>query len=332
MTFARNYSWEVLGLIVLGIYGLYFFQGRRKNALIVNNWLKQYRPLLEENFSSVGISGTYGLFMRESFDQFRLFCSGRKNCRGMLFDFKLKKRQDLFSLLLDFITPVDDIMTVDIPLDPESVQPFVFALCRKRDYKSVHSENGDLKDLGHQIALQYTPELSKASGHWVVISDNTEVPSLLLSRPVVSVVKVSNSLLRLIHVSDHMPPPTDNRSHLADCAIRIKAKLPAYDRMEVLEDVMKMVFQITDAVASVRLSPKAQAAVAKVRAELDKKQLREEHSARQERMKQLKEQKMKEERERMEKMAPEVRAKYEEKLEKEERKKKMKKRVKIVKM
>ena len=54
------------------------------------------------------------------------------------------------------------------------------------------------------------------------------------------------------------------------------------DRMEVLEDVMKMVFQITDAVASVKLSPKAQAAVAKVRAELDKKQLREEHSARQE--------------------------------------------------
>lgn len=131
---------------------------------MLSNRLKQYRPLLEENFSSVGISGTYGLFMRESFDQFRLFCSGRKNCRGMLFDFKvlfcvsldpqLKKRQDLFSLLLDFITPVDDIMvflllcaytqTVDIPLDPESVQPFVFALCRKRDYKSVHSENGDL--------------------------------------------------------------------------------------------------------------------------------------------------------------------------------------------
>lgn len=67
---------------------------------------------------------------------------------------QLKKRQDLFSLLLDFITPVEDIMvvvsimiqprTVDIPLNPESMQPFVFALCRKRDYKSVHSENVDL--------------------------------------------------------------------------------------------------------------------------------------------------------------------------------------------
>ena len=51
--------------------------------------LATYRSLLEKNFSAVGISGNYGLFMRESFDQFRLFCSGRRNCRGMLFDFKV---------------------------------------------------------------------------------------------------------------------------------------------------------------------------------------------------------------------------------------------------
>ncbi len=51
--------------------------------------LNQYRSLLEKNFTAVGISGNYGLFMRESFDQYRLFCSGRKNCRGMLFDLKV---------------------------------------------------------------------------------------------------------------------------------------------------------------------------------------------------------------------------------------------------
>ena len=49
-----------------------------------------YKELLESQFTSIGISGNYGLFMRESFDQFRLFCSGRKNCRGMLFDLKVR--------------------------------------------------------------------------------------------------------------------------------------------------------------------------------------------------------------------------------------------------
>ena len=73
--------------------------------------------------------------------------------------------------------------------------------------------------MGHQVALQYTPELNKVSGNWIVIR-----PS------VISVLKISNSFLRLIHVSDNMPAPTDNRAHLSNCGIRIKAKLPAYGR------------------------------------------------------------------------------------------------------
>ena len=53
----------------------------------------EYRGLLEKNFTSVGISGNHGVFMRESYDQYRLFCSGRKNCQGMLFDFKVDNFQ-----------------------------------------------------------------------------------------------------------------------------------------------------------------------------------------------------------------------------------------------
>ena len=81
--------------------------------------------------------------------------------------------------------------------------------------------------MGHQVALQYTPELSKASGSWVVISDNNEVPSLLIPT-LMPVLKLPNTFLRLVHVSDHMPPPSDNRAHLSDYGIRIKAKLPAF--------------------------------------------------------------------------------------------------------
>ena len=82
--------------------------------------------------------------------------------------------------------------------------------------------------MGHAVALQYTPELSKVSGNWVVISDTNEVPSSLLTPSVINVLKISNSFLRLIHVSDNMPAPTDNRAHLSNYGIRIKVKLPAY--------------------------------------------------------------------------------------------------------
>ena len=97
--FIHTYMWEILGVVLLIVYGMYFYVGRNKNVRIVNNWyafcldiifrLATYQTLLESQFSSIGISGNHGMFIRESFDQFRLFCSGRKNCRGILFDFKV---------------------------------------------------------------------------------------------------------------------------------------------------------------------------------------------------------------------------------------------------
>lgn len=97
--FIHKYMWEFMGVVLLIVYGMYFYVGRNKNVRIVNNWyafclniisrLATYQTLLESQFSSIGISGNYGMFIRESFDQFRLFCSGRKNCRGILFDFKV---------------------------------------------------------------------------------------------------------------------------------------------------------------------------------------------------------------------------------------------------
>ena len=95
-------------------------------------------------------------------------------------------------------------------------------------FRSIFSRQ---KSLARPLALQYTPELSKVSGQWLVLADNTEIPAILLSPAVLSVLRVSNSLLRLIHVSDHMPPPSDNRAHLSDCSIRIRAKLPAVGRI-----------------------------------------------------------------------------------------------------
>ena len=52
--------------------------------------------------------------------------------------------------------------------------------------------------------------------------------------------------------------------------------------MENMEEVVKMIIDLIDTVANVRLSPKAAAASAKVRAEMNENKMREEHKERQE--------------------------------------------------
>lgn len=52
--------------------------------------------------------------------------------------------------------------------------------------------------------------------------------------------------------------------------------------MEVLEDVMKMAFVLVDAVAALRPSAKAMKSIQQARAESDAREMREQHSERQE--------------------------------------------------
>ena len=54
------------------------------------------------------------------------------------------------------------------------------------------------------------------------------------------------------------------------------------DRMDSMAEVMHMLFDIVDAVAQVKLSPKAAAATAKARSVMRENQLRQEHEQRQE--------------------------------------------------
>ena len=54
------------------------------------------------------------------------------------------------------------------------------------------------------------------------------------------------------------------------------------DRMDSMSNVMEMIFDVIDAVAQVRLSPKAAAATAKVRQTMQEAQQRLEHEKRQE--------------------------------------------------
>lgn len=34
----HKYTWEVVGVFLLIVYGMYFYVGRKKNIRIVNNW------------------------------------------------------------------------------------------------------------------------------------------------------------------------------------------------------------------------------------------------------------------------------------------------------
>lgn len=75
-----------MGFLLIIIYFLNYYHGKKKNIQILSKWLVHARPIFEQNFSHIGVSplqgGTEGgaLFDEESCYTFKFYASGRINC------------------------------------------------------------------------------------------------------------------------------------------------------------------------------------------------------------------------------------------------------------
>jgi len=95
-----------MGVIMLLIYILNYYTGKRLNLQILTRWLFVNKPIFDQNFSHIGVSPLQGgseggaLFDEESCYTYKFYASGRVNCDYCLVTLDLKKRQDLLTMLV----------------------------------------------------------------------------------------------------------------------------------------------------------------------------------------------------------------------------------------
>ena len=96
----------------LVVYFINFITGRNKNFYIANTWFEMNQELLDFNFALVGDDGKKEIeqpgLLKETENVYTLWCSGRSSIDGLLAEIQLVKRQDLFSLILNYFKPIND--------------------------------------------------------------------------------------------------------------------------------------------------------------------------------------------------------------------------------
>lgn len=77
---------------------------------------------------------------QDSESTYLMYATGRRLCRSCLVTLQLRKRHDVFWSLYDLVSPSDDTITLDVVLEDGSMDPFVMAVTRKRDYRALLSQ------------------------------------------------------------------------------------------------------------------------------------------------------------------------------------------------
>ena len=328
---------EIFGVVLIVMYGFVYFYGSAVNSRKALTWIKKFRSIYTEQFVEIGnatntnetTSNPSELLLKESQASFYLFASGRVNCRGVTTELQLRPRQDLLSSLLEFLNPIDDYLKLEVCVDTDSMDPFIFAILPKKGAKDIIKDTLDLKD--------YSPKERKIDSlpkSLACYSDNGEVQNVLLNQAAIEIIKKHEKCFHSMHFTDKysVPPLGMIKPSRQILSFKFKILSDAKDpNMESLKQLVKFAFRFIDLVVEkTRLSTKAKAKAEKARAMVKKKKLTKSKEEREEAFQKRRDEKFKAQQERYKRMSAKEQEKFDEKKRKKEIKKAMRSITKMV--
>jgi hypothetical protein len=154
-----SYALEMAGVAFVVVYAVNFFWGKRQNEQLARQWFEEFRDLFAAQFAELGayetrggaVDAPAGGLLKESHSTFKFYASGRRNCQGVLCTLELRKRHDLFGLALALVdlSTTRDTLTVEVQMNEDTMDPFVFAIVRKKEAARLKKANRDLVRTRH---------------------------------------------------------------------------------------------------------------------------------------------------------------------------------------
>lgn len=143
-------NYEVLMIIVLVVFITNAVYGKITNERLANKWYKQSKTFFEKNYAHIGAEREYNPkllspLIKDSYNSFKFFASGRVYLNWLLVNLEFKKRQDLISVLTSmFLFNEKDKIVYESSLLPSNDIPIIFTICKKKEAKTMKKNYSDL--------------------------------------------------------------------------------------------------------------------------------------------------------------------------------------------
>jgi len=322
----EKYFMEICFLFFFLTYGFNFWTGKKKNDVLAIGWIKMHKAFFDGEFSHVGFEENTGEghLQQISYSQYHLYVSGRANIQYAFFDLNLKKRQDLFNVVMSlFLWKDNDKVIIEIPLQMTKKVGFVFAIARTKEIKQVQKNFDDLKSF---TSIREKKGLPSSLS---ILAEHDELVDQVLRNVIMETIIDEYDLIDFIHISDQKA-----YSH-HEMFMRLELYIPdTVARMKGLLRLTIALFGMADFISNhIELSANARAKTEKSREVIEKQKKRETEDQKKEEIqkKKIDKIKLKEEERKNSNLSKDQQKKIEEKEHKKNMKKKTQKLTKLIK-
>lgn len=322
-----KYDWSkelIIAGSVLLFVGLHFW-GSNANKKTVESWIDTHKEVLESEFFQVGISKDSSVKMVvNSPTNYVTYATGRQNIDSFSGIFKLKGRQNLISLSIEYILgfffslamPSDAVEITITPNKNAPINNFVFAIVNKEIMKRAREGN-------YSLSLTKTTDSAKLPVYLVFMSENPEVTDAFFTPELAEAVQTSQNILDSLIFSDQGKNRPENLKDVEPATtLNLVLKFPKSEEDKKTSiALLSAVIRLVDVAAEKTLRPEV---IKKIKATRETELKKIQKAKEEEKAEELAEKKANEKREqrnRISKLSPAEQKKIEEKERKKEQRK-----------
>ena len=178
--FFLKYLYEICMIALVIIFILNTIYGVKKNRSIANKWFLKNRSFFEDNYSHLGGEREYNpnnlSLIKDSYNDYKFFASGRVYVSWMIVDINLKRRQDLISVLSQiFLFGEKDRVMYEVSLSPSEDVPCIFAICKRKDIKTTKKNYREVNEFTEGVSPSYIDK------NYILLTEDEEVINRIFS-------------------------------------------------------------------------------------------------------------------------------------------------------
>ena len=200
--FFLKYLYELCMISLVLIFILNAIYGVKQNRSIANKWFLKNRSFFEENYSHLGGEREYNpnnlSLIKDSYNDYKFFASGRVYVSWMLIDINLKRRQDLISILSQVLLLGEkDRVMYEVSIAPAEDVPCIFAICKRKDIKSTKK---NYREVNEFTEASNPPYMDK--NYMLLTEDEETINRIFSNKQFLNQYKKVEKFLELIFFTD----------------------------------------------------------------------------------------------------------------------------------
>ena len=254
--------YEVLMVVFVVVFILNCMIGKSNNEKLANKWYNLNKKFFMKNYAHIGTDLQHepdNALLKESYNNYKFYASGRENINSVIVSLDLSKRQDLVSLATSIFFPSEkDRLVYDISLNASEVN-HVFCICRKKDVKYMKKNYTEIDFMTRNYDAGFINMNSK-SKNIVLLTEDEEVTDKIFDRALTTSYEKIEKYIDIIYFTDRQTYSKEN--YLLFCSFN-------NENMVYSVEITKFVHLLADKLANFELNSKKKALAEKMRKDYD---------------------------------------------------------------